>query len=119
LQRLALQTRMIISNIVKYAWFEDEETTVDPTFTGLRLFGELAYCVFIEHEIAEPRWWVNCGYCGELAVGAMKCHERTNVHIAEAIFISHHKGLVSYPFFKMQQATTGHGVDSFIYDSDP
>ena len=77
----ALPTRSVTRNPIENTWFKDKKCSVYPTIPASRLFSETRYVLVLKLEITEAGWRTDCGYSGELAMGAMKCDETMQVHI--------------------------------------
>ncbi len=110
LHRLVLEHGVVTVDVLGDLGLHDEERTVDPAFAGVRLLAELDDAVAVEHEVPVPRRGTDRRQGHELAMTAVKGHERIEVDVGQSVAPRHHEGLPAHVRNQTLDPTAGHGV---------
>ena len=93
LERVGLETRRVVVEVVEESRLEDEEATVDPTLADLWLLGELRDEVALEDEPAEARGRSHRSDGRDPAVAPVEAKELAEVDIGDAVAVRGHERL--------------------------
>jgi len=84
LHRFGREGDIVTVDVVEYSRLENHKPPVYPSCVHW-LLRELDHLIAGKSQLPETGWWVNGSDGGELAMGAMKCQESRQVHVANGV----------------------------------